>query len=211
MKISLLLIVMLSFFISKGNASIFSCEAINDDSIYSTVEQKAYLKNHRKGLEKEIKKAIVYPTVQKMQGIEGVVMIECVITAEGKMENCRVVNSVQPELDQEALRVVYALSPWVPAQLGGVSVASRMTVAVPFYLTENEKTIVKALSPIDFQNRPPLFILDGKAIDGIIDVESYNVRTIRVIKGEKAVARYGDAGRFGVVEMTTKRGTPPVR
>lgn len=181
------------------------------DSIYNTVDQKPYLKNNRKGLDKQIRKKTVYPSLMKLQGVEGVVIVECVITSGGQMENCRIAQSVSPELDQEAIRVVSSLGPWVPANVNGITVASRLSMPVPFSLSESDRNVVNALKPIDFQNKPPLFILDGKMVDGLINMESYNVRTIRVIKGSKAIDRYGDSARFGVVEITSKRGTPPVK
>ena len=181
------------------------------DSIYNTVDQKPYLKNNRKGLDKQIRKTTVYPSLMKLQGVEGVVIVECVITSGGQMENCRIAQSVSPELDQEAIRVVSSLGPWVPANVNGIPVASQLSMPVPFSLSESDRNVVNALKPIDFQNKPPLFILDGKMVDGLINMESYNVRTIRVIKGSKAIDRYGDSARFGVVEITSKRGTPPVK
>ena len=191
-------------------ANVSTADAVAD-SVYNTVDQKPYLKNNRKGLDKQIRKTTVYPSFMKLQGVEGVVIVECVITSGGQMENCRIAQSVSPELDQEAIRVVSSLGPWVPANVNGITVASRLSMPVPFSLSESDRNVVNALKPIDFQNKPPLFILDGKMVDGLINMESYNVRTIRVIKGSKAIDRYGDSARFGVVEITSKRGTPPVK
>lgn len=191
-------------------ANVSTADAVAD-SVYNTVDQKPYLKNNRKGLDKQIRKTTVYPSLMKLQGVEGVVIVECVITSGGQMENCRIAQSVSPELDQEAIRVVSSLGPWVPANVNGIPVASRLSMPVPFSLSESDRNVVNALKPIDFQNKPPLFILDGKMVDGLINMESYNVRTIRVIKGSKAIDRYGDSARFGVVEITSKRGTPPVK
>ncbi len=214
MKVNILIAIMLCVSLMMGYATKsvrVSHAEIVTDSIFNTVDQKPYLKNYRNGLDKQISKKTVYPPLVKLQGVEGVVIVECVITSDGKAENCRVVQSVSPELDQEAVRVVLSLGVWIPAKVNQISVASSLTIPVPFTLTESDRNVVNALKPIDFQNKPPLFVMDGKIVDGLINIESYNVRTLRVIKGAKAIERYGDNARFGVVEITSKRGTPPVR
>ncbi len=55
-------------------------------------------------------------------------------------------------------------------------------------------------------NKTPLFILDGKEMkDGNMDdMDPNNIKSISVLKGEKAIEKYGDKGKDGVIEITTK-------
>lgn len=57
-----------------------------------------------------------YPAKAKEQGIEGKVIIETTITADGKMENVHVQKTANKELNAEALRLVNELGKWTPAQ-----------------------------------------------------------------------------------------------
>ena len=51
----------------------------------------------------------------------------------------------------------------------------------------------------------PLFILDGKEIvEGMEDVNPENIESINVLKGKKALEKYGDKGQNGVVEIISK-------
>lgn len=196
----------------SGNAmTSFNVNLMQPDSIFQQVDRVPYLKHHRNSLTRQIHKSLQYPSLMKLQGVEGVVQVECLITPDGKLENCRIFKGVADTLDEEAIRVVYGLGAWAPAMRNGRPVAYRMLIPVDFVLTDSERESAKALTPIDFENKPPLFVLDGKIVDGIVQIDSYNVRTIRVSKGDKAVERYGVKAKHGVVEITTKPGTPPVR
>ena len=52
----------------------------------------------------------------------------------------------------------------------------------------------------------PLFILDGKEVDrdAIKDLDSDDIETMNVLKGEKAKEKYGEKAKDGVIEITTK-------
>ncbi len=56
-------------------------------------------------------------------------------------------------------------------------------------------------------SKTPLFILDGKEMkDGNIDdMDPNNIESISVLKGEKAIKKYGDKGKDGVIEIITKK------
>ncbi len=53
----------------------------------------------------------------------------------------------------------------------------------------------------------PLMIVDGKEIEGqrIEDIDPENIATINVLKGDKAIEKYGDKGKNGVVIINTKK------
>ena len=90
-------------------------------------------------------------------------------------------------------------------------VHSRMVVPVSFSLTEDEKAFAETLINHGLEKNPPLFVLDNKIVRSRVHLPSYNVQSIRVLKGEEAVKRFGEEGKNGVVIITTKRGTPPIR
>ncbi len=53
----------------------------------------------------------------------------------------------------------------------------------------------------------PLYILDGKEIkeDEFKALNPDNIETVNVLKGKKATEKYGDKGKNGVIEITTKK------
>jgi TonB-dependent SusC/RagA subfamily outer membrane receptor len=54
---------------------------------------------------------------------------------------------------------------------------------------------------------PPLYLIDGIAIpgDSLKNLAPNDISRINVLKGDSAVAKYGEKGRNGVVEITTKK------
>ena len=52
----------------------------------------------------------------------------------------------------------------------------------------------------------PLFIINGKIVDGkdIKTLDSDDIKTVNVLKGDAALKKYGDKAKNGVVEITTK-------
>ncbi|NNF34163.1 MAG: TonB family protein [Saprospiraceae bacterium] len=79
-------------------------------------------------------------------------------------------------------------------------------------VTTNNKVDASAKSPPTIKLKPtskgadPLIILDGKEvkIDVNNDLNPDDIESVNVLKGEKAIAKYGDKGKNGVVEITSK-------
>ena len=76
----------------------------------------------------------IYPTLSRNAHIQGVVILEAVLDAKGRVESVRVLRSV-PTLDQAA---VDAVQQWrfTPALLNGQPVPVVMTVTVNFTLQD---------------------------------------------------------------------------
>jgi len=51
----------------------------------------------------------------------------------------------------------------------------------------------------------PLFILDGKPIEPMNDIDPDNIESISVLKNDSATAIYGERGKDGVILITTKK------
>ena len=74
-----------------------------------------------------------YPEAARRTRMQGVVILEAIITPEGKVANVRVLKTVNPLLDASAQRAVES---WVykPATLNGRAVSVYLTVTVNFQL-----------------------------------------------------------------------------
>ena len=60
---------------------------------------------------------------------------------------------------------------------------------------------------IDSDGGKPLFFVDGKEIEGgkLEDIDPNNIEKMEVLKGDKAVEKYGDKAKDGVIKITTKK------
>lgn len=88
----------------------------------------------RQFLEKWVYQYLRYPEEAVMNGIQGTVQVNFIIGKDGKVRDVSIAKSVDPSLDNEALRVVSASPKWRPGRLRGEKVATSMTVPVEFRL-----------------------------------------------------------------------------
>lgn len=77
---------------------------------------------------------IKYPKTAEKAGIQGRVVVQFVVDKDGSIEDTKVVSSVDPELDKEALRVVNAMPNWKPGRQDGKPVRVKYTVPIMFRL-----------------------------------------------------------------------------
>jgi periplasmic protein TonB len=73
-----------------------------------------------------------YPDIAKQARVQGVVIMECVISPQGAVSSCKVLRGI-PLLDQSALDAVKQWT-YSPTLLNGVPVPVIMTVTVNFKL-----------------------------------------------------------------------------
>lgn len=58
-----------------------------------------------------------YPVVAQEKGIQGRVVVKFIVEKDGSISNVEVDRSVDPGLDNEAMRVVKAMPKWIPGQM----------------------------------------------------------------------------------------------
>ncbi|MGM0377337.1 MAG: TonB family protein [Bacteroidota bacterium] len=155
-------------------------------------------------------KYLSYPEEARLKMIEGVVDVSFIVSEDGKLLEPDIEKGEDPLLDNEALRVVSKMEEWRPAKKDGEKVDARMVVSVPFRLSEDEKQLMETFREYGLTEEMPLFVIDDKIVNTYVEVPQHNVKSVRVMKGEKAIERFGEKARNGVVIFTTKRGTPPV-
>ncbi len=81
-----------------------------------------------------ISKNLKYPDVAAENGIQGRVFVQFVVEPDGKVTNVKVVRSVDPALDREAVRVVESSPKWKPGKQRGKSVRVSFTFPIIFVL-----------------------------------------------------------------------------
>ena len=75
-----------------------------------------------------------YPKEAVRDGVQGSVPVSFIIDERGKVCDVKVVKSVDPLLDEEAVRVISASPDWKPGRVDGKKVKSEMTLYVDFKL-----------------------------------------------------------------------------
>ena len=106
------------------------------EEIFNVVEeQPIYLGGHE-ALMKYIQQNIKYPKEAQEQGKQGRVIVQFVVEKDGSITDAKIVRSVDPQLDAEALRIVNAMPNWTPGKQRGEPVRTRFTLPVTFRLNK---------------------------------------------------------------------------
>ena len=79
-------------------------------------------------------KNIHYPKDAEDQQIQGRVIATFVVMKDGSISNTKVVKSVSPSLDEEALRVINGMPNWIPGRQKGQAVNVKYTIPISFRL-----------------------------------------------------------------------------
>jgi len=109
-------------------------EKEEEEQVFYIVEEMPEFPGGELALRKFIANAIKYPVIAQENGVEGKVYVSFVVGKDGQVTNARVVRSVDPSLDQEALRVVNSLPVWKPGKQRGQPVRVAFSVPISFVL-----------------------------------------------------------------------------
>jgi protein TonB len=85
-------------------------------------------------LRKHIAQQIKYPVSAQAAGIQGNVFVSFLINRYGVPSNVTIAKSVNPALDNEAIRVVYTMPKWKPGFQQGKAVDVAFTIPIEFIL-----------------------------------------------------------------------------
>lgn len=94
---------------------------------------------------KYIRENVQYPPEAFERGIQGRVIVEFIVDVDGSINDAKVVKSVNPYLDEEALRIVNGMPRWEPARPFGKPARCRFTVPVTFRLQDYDTVRVDTI------------------------------------------------------------------
>ncbi len=80
-----------------------------------------------------------YPQAAKEAGIQGRIILQFTVKADGKIDDVKVLRGVHPDLDAEAVRVVASSPDWNPGYVKGEPVNVLYTFPIIFKLGEDKK------------------------------------------------------------------------
>jgi len=83
---------------------------------------------------KWVNQRLVYPDIAKENGVQGRVMLQFTVNADGSVSNVKVLRGVDEALDKEAVRVVSSSPKWTPGKQRDRAVKVTYTFPVIFQL-----------------------------------------------------------------------------
>ena len=108
-------------------------EEPEEQTIFEVVENMPDFPGGQAALMQYLAKNIKYPTIAQENGTQGRVIVQFVVNKDGIVD-AKVVRSVDPYLDKEALRVINTMPKWKPGMQRGKPVRVKFTVPVMFRL-----------------------------------------------------------------------------
>ena len=111
-------------------------EVIEEEAIpFQLVEEKPmFMGGDANTFSKWVNERLQYPEIAKENGIQGRVILQFVVGADGKISNVKVVRGVDPSIDKEAVRVVQSSPNWTPGKQRDRAVKVTYTFPVIFQL-----------------------------------------------------------------------------
>ena len=200
-------------------------ELQNTEEVFMVVENMPEFPGGLNACLKFLADHVAYPKEAAEKKIQGRVIVQFVVMKDGSIANARVIRSVDPLLDAEALRVIGLMPKWKPGTQRGQAVNVKFTMPITFRLDKDSTDMQPALvgkvieiSGATKENNQkafhfpdgketPLVVVDGEeiSVSSLEKLSSDTFESINVFKGEIAINRFGEKGKNGVLLITTKK------
>ena len=199
----------------------------NPNKVFDVVEQMPQFPGGTGKLFEYLAKNVRYPKEAENSGTQGRVIATFVVEKDGNVSNAKVVKSINPALDAEALRVINGMPNWNPGMQNGEPVRVKYTVPVTFRLqggadipADKEKrvnqlgeTVVVGYGnefkgvAVPASGNDPYIVVDGKPIEGakLKEIDPKTIDHMEVLKDKSAIEKYGEKAKNGVIVITTKK------
>jgi len=120
--------------VSKRDEMVVEPQTLDTNKLYGIVEQMPIFPGGDRKLMEYLEKNVQYPPEFEERCIQGRVIVTFVVERDGSIRNAKVIKSLDPLLDAEALRVIETMPKWIPARYNGIETAVKYTLPVIFRL-----------------------------------------------------------------------------
>ena len=197
-------------FSDNGSKYIVPLRHVNTGKTFDVVEEMPQFPGGPSALFEFLSKNIQYPKDAEKAKLEGRVIVTFVVKKDGSITDAKVVKSVAPSLDAEALRVINAMPNWTPGKQGGQPVNVKYTVPLTFRLNGNDNKEVAQISNAGsdaLSAGETFFVIDDKpaTAEEVKQIDPKTIDHMDVLKGESATKLYGEKAKHGAVLIFTKK------
>ena len=178
------------------------------NKVYDVVEQMPQYPGGTGKLFEYLAKNVRYPKEAENICAQGRVIATFVVEKDGSISNAKVVKSIDPALDAEALRVINGMPNWNPGMQNGEPVRVKYTVPITFRLQggapipEDKEVRANQIAEavvVGYGNEnkgvafsgsnAPYIVVDGKPIDGakLKEIDPKTIDHMEVLADRKSV------------------------
>lgn len=104
------------------------------DEVFTVVQQMPAYQGGEAALLDYLKENVKYPKDAAEQEVSGRILVSFIVEKDGTLSDIKVLKTVFPSLDAEAIRVVKAMPKWIPGKQNGVVVRVKYVLPITFRL-----------------------------------------------------------------------------
>ena len=155
--------------------TLISLQKEGEAQVFDVVEEMPEYPGGISAMMQYLSANVKYPEEAHKKGVQGRVIVTFVVGKDGSISDAKLMRSVDPLLDAEALRVTNSMPKWKPGRQNGEAVAVKYTIPVTFKLGSNEK-----------KDESYILKIDGKVVDDslISSIPAGDVESMSIEKGE---------------------------
>ena len=114
----------------------YSNSVIEDERIYDCIDKLPSFPGGKSMLKKYLHDNMIYPHEAAKNGIMGSAVVQFVVRKDGSITNIRVLRSIEPGIDEEAVRLVESMPKWIPGEKDGAPINVGYKMRIDFVLNK---------------------------------------------------------------------------
>ena len=117
----------------------FTPNTSGNEKVFDVVEHMPEFPGGMGEMMKYLSMNVRYPEAAQKAGLQGRVVVQFVVEADGSISNANVQRGVSEELDAEAIRVIEKMPKWTPGMQNGKAVRVKYSIPISFRLNNQTK------------------------------------------------------------------------
>ena len=180
----------------------------------SALDQMPEFPGGMEALNTYLRNNIRYPQEAQKAGIQGRVIIQFIVSKDGSITDAEVVESVDPQLDAEGLRLIKNMPRWKSGMRKGQAIRVKQTLPIRFAFTktsdkpENSNSIFLKNGSYNSSLKDVILLVNGQEVSPEIfrAIDPQRIQSVTVLKDQASLAKYTtDKSKTGIIQVKLKK------
>ena len=180
----------------------------------SALDQMPEFPGGMEALNAYLRNNIRYPQEAQKAGIQGRVIIQFIVSKDGSITDAEVVESVDPQLDAEGLRLIKNMPRWKPGMRKGQAIRVKQTLPIRFAFTktsdkpENSNSIFLKSGSYNSSLKDVILLVNEQEVSPEIfrAIDPQRIQSVTVLKDQASLAKYTtDKSKTGIIQVKLKK------
>ena len=180
----------------------------------SALDQMPEFPGGMEALNTYLRNNIRYPQEAQKAGIQGRVIIQFIVSKDGNITDAEVVESVDPQLDAEGLRLIKNMPRWKPGMRKGQAIRVKQTLPIRFAFTktsdkpENSNSIFLKNGSYNSSLKDVILLVNEQEVSPEIfrAIDPQRIQSVTVLKDQASLSKYTtDKSKTGIIQVKLKK------